>query len=266
MAITPRRRAEHLRPSVFPLKHDRISIVTTPLEDADVETASADYAKRFDSPVGEWMLGVQGEITVDLLRDLPSARILDVGGGHGQVATALAARGFRVSVLASSPAAVASTLRPALESGRIHLLTGDLRNPPLEPGSFDGVVSYRLLAHARDLPGLIAGLCRCANRAVVVDYATTRSFNAIAEPLFAAKKRVERNTRPFRVLKDAEVADLFRHNGFHSRQRRPQFFWPMALHRALKSPGLSRGLEILARVLGLRALFGAPVIARFDRD
>lgn len=240
--------------------------MSAPLEDADVETASAGYAKRFDSPVGEWMLATQRDITIDLLRDLPSASVLDVGGGHGQTAPALADRGHRVSVLASSPDAVAAALRPSLESGRVRLLTGDLRNPAAEPRSMDVVVSYRLLAHALDPPGLVAGLCRPARLAVIVDYATTRSFNAVAEPLFAAKKKVEENTRPFLVMSDAQVSGLFRQNGFHLRERRPQFFWPMALHRALKSPGLSRGLESVARALGLRALFGSPVIARFDRD
>jgi 2-polyprenyl-3-methyl-5-hydroxy-6-metoxy-1,4-benzoquinol methylase len=240
--------------------------VSAPLEDADVETASAGYASRFDSPVGEWMLATQAGITAELLRDLPSASVLDVGGGHGQTAPALAARGYRVSVMASSPAAVAATLRPTIDSGRVNLLTGDLRNPPVDAKSVDAVVSYRLLAHARDLPGLVAGLCRPARAAVIVDYATTRSFNALADLLFSAKKQVERNTRPFLVMSDAQVSTLFRQNGFHLRERRPQFFWPMALHRALKSPGLSRGLEAAARMLGLRALFGSPVIARFDRD
>jgi 2-polyprenyl-3-methyl-5-hydroxy-6-metoxy-1,4-benzoquinol methylase len=239
--------------------------VSAPLEDADVETASAGYAKRFDSPVGQWMLTIQAAITADLLRDLPGASVLDIGGGHGQTAPALADRGHRVTVLASSPAAVATSLRPSLDSGRVRLLTGDLRNPPVDPESVDTVVSYRLLAHARDLQGLVAGLCRPARVAVIVDYATTRSFNAMAELLFAAKKQVEQNTRPFLVMSDAEVSSLFRQNGFHLRERRPQFFWPMALHRALKSPGLSRGLEAMARALGLRARFGSPVIARFDR-
>ena len=236
------------------------------MEDADVETASAGYARRFDSPVGEWMLATQAGITEDLLSDLPGASVLDVGGGHGQMAPALADRGYRVSVLASSPAAVAAKLRPSVDSGRVRLLTGDLRNPPVEAQSMDAVVSYRLLAHARDLSGLVAGLCRPARVAVIVDYAATRSFNAVADLLFAAKKQVEQNTRPFLVMRDAEVKALFRQNGFHLRERRPQFFWPMALHRALKSPGLSRGLEAGPRALGLRALFGSPVIARFDRD
>jgi 2-polyprenyl-3-methyl-5-hydroxy-6-metoxy-1,4-benzoquinol methylase len=239
--------------------------VSTPLEDADVETASAGYARRFESPVGAWMLARQREMTLDLLSDLQGASVLDVGGGHGQIARPLSDRGFRVSVLASASTAVADTLRPAVEAGTVALLSGDLRNPPVEPRSFDVVASYRLLAHARDLDGLIAGMTRAARACVVVDYATARSFNAAADLLFAAKKQVERNTRPFLVQRDADIAALFRRNGFERRARRPQFFWPMALHRGLGSPTLSQSLEAAAALLGLRSAFGSPVIARFDR-
>jgi 2-polyprenyl-3-methyl-5-hydroxy-6-metoxy-1,4-benzoquinol methylase len=239
--------------------------VSAPLEDADVETASAGYARRFDSRVGEWMLATQMGITLDLLRDFGNASLLDVGGGHGQVAPTLAHGGLKVSVLASSPAAVGARLSSCVDSGLVDLLTGDLRRPPVEARSFDVVLSYRLLAHARDLSALIAGLTGPARRAVIVDYATSRSFNAAAALLFTAKKSVEHNTRAFVVMKDQELAALFAKEGFALRARRPQFFWPMALHRALKTPTLSRGLEGLARILGLRALFGSPVIARFDR-
>lgn len=234
-------------------------------EDADVETASDGYAKRFASPVGAWMLDVQRGITLDLLAGAKGASILDVGGGHGQVAPALASRGFRVSVLASTSGAVSSGLRPLTESEQVTLLVGDLKNPPVEKESFDVVLSYRLLAHAHDLSGLIEGLTRVARRSVIVDYATSRSFNAAAELFFAAKKRVESNTRPFLVMRDADVAALFLKQGFTRRERRPQFFWPMALHRALHRPALSRALEAAAEGLGLRGLFGSPVIARFDR-
>ena len=240
--------------------------MSEPPEDADVETASPGYASRFDSPVGAWMLQTQRDVTFALMADLPSgASVLDVGGGHGQLAPALALRGGRVSVLASSPLAVGAALRPALDSGQVALLSGDLRNPPVEPGSVDVVMSFRLLAHARDLNALVAGLCRTARTSVIVDYATTRSFNAAADLFFGAKKQVEGNTRPFLVMEDAALSDLFRRNGFRLHRRRPQFFWPMALHRGLGSPALSRALEAAARVLGLRALFGSPVIARFDR-
>lgn len=211
------------------------------------------------------MLERQLAATFDLLRDKGASSILDVGGGHGQLACELAGRGHRVSVLASSAAAVSDSLRPAIRSGAVRLLIGNLGEPPVEPRSFDVVLSYRLLAHAYDLRGLIAGLARAAERTVIVDYATFRSFNAVADLLFAAKKRVEKNTRPFRVIREAEIDHLFRESGCRRAGRRPQFFWPMALHRFMKSPALSRALEVPVAALGLKALFGSPVIARFDR-
>lgn len=211
------------------------------------------------------MLARQAAITLTLLQDLENASVLDVGGGHGQTAPILAERGYKVSVLASTKAAVSSTLQPLLDNGRVTLLTGDLRRPPAKDHSYDVVLSYRLLAHARDLPGLVAGLSRTARRSVIVDYATSRSFNAAAELLFPAKKKVEQNTRPFLVLRDRDVEALFRQQGFVRSARRPQFFWPMALHRALGRVSLSRGIEGLATMTGLRTLLGSPVIARFDR-
>lgn len=239
--------------------------LNAPPEDADVETASKGYATRFESPTGRWMLTRQADITLALLRGLENASVLDVGGGHGQTAPILAERGYKVSVLASGPAAVNPALQSLLDTGGVSLLTGELRQPPIADRSFDVVLSYRLLAHARDLPGLVAGLSRSARHSVIVDYATSRSFNAAADLLFTAKKKVEQNTRPFLVLRDRDVEALFEKQGFERRARRPQFFWPMALHRALGQPVLSRGIEGLAAMTGLRTLFGSPVIARFDR-
>jgi 2-polyprenyl-3-methyl-5-hydroxy-6-metoxy-1,4-benzoquinol methylase len=238
--------------------------VTATPEDADVETASRDYAARFDSPVGRWMLATQERVTLDLLGAADGRSVIDVGGGHGQTAPALASLGFRATVLVSSDAAISDALRPAVDSGRVRFVVGDLRDPGAA-GEFDVVLSYRLLAHARDLPGLIAGMTGAARRSVIVDYATTRSFNAIADALFGAKKRVEKNTRPFEVFSDDRIEAAFENNGFRRAARVPQFFWPMALHRAIGNVAISRAAEGVARALGLVALLGSPVIARFDR-
>jgi hypothetical protein len=57
------------------------------MEDADVETSSEAYARRFSGAVGGWFLEVQANATLDLLRPFPRARIVDVGRGargHGR--------------------------------------------------------------------------------------------------------------------------------------------------------------------------------------
>ena len=104
-----------------------------------------------------------------------------------------------------------------------------------------------------------------ARRAVIVDYPTSQSLNAIAPMLFGAKKKLEKNTRPWRLFKHAEVRAAFAEAGYAPSAQRRQFFLPMVLHRALKSRTVSSVLEGGCRGLGLTALWGSPVIVRMER-
>jgi len=69
----------------------------------DVATSSDDYARRFARPVGEWFLSVQEQACLDLVRPWRGGSVLDVGGGHAQVAVPLAREGYAVTVLGSTP-------------------------------------------------------------------------------------------------------------------------------------------------------------------
>ena len=239
-------------------------MATTAREDADVETSSAGYAERFRGPVGAWFLDVQARTTLELLAPWPRARVLDVGGGHGQLTGPLIDDGHDVTVYASDAVCRERVLR-YVEDGRARFESGDLLHAPFADRSFDVVLSFRLLPHVTAWRELVAELCRLAARAVVVDYPTRRSVNALAGPLFEAKKNVEGNTRPFAVFRDVDVEDAFRANGFHATARRPQFFLPMALHRAHGRGGLARALESVPRVSGLTQALGSPVILRMER-
>ena len=61
---------------------------------------------RFSGAVGHWFLQRQAQLTLELLRALPGARVLDVGGGHGQLTRPLLEAGHPVTVLASSAALI----------------------------------------------------------------------------------------------------------------------------------------------------------------
>jgi hypothetical protein len=233
-------------------------------EDADVETSSAGYARRFEGPVGRFFLDRQAEATLDLLRPFPAASVLEVGGGHGQVTGHLVGAGHAVTVLGSD-ASCEARVREWTGTGRARFLAGDLLAPPVPERSHDVVLSYRLLPHVRRWPELVTTLCRLARRAVVVDYPTRRSVNAAADLLFGLKRGVEGNTRPFAVFSDAEIEAAFAGHGFVPTGRRPQFFFPMALHRALRSARLARGLEAAASAAGLTRALGSPVILRLER-
>jgi SAM-dependent methyltransferase len=233
-------------------------------EDADVETASEAYARRFAGPVGAWFLEVQARLTLEALAGLPGASVLDVGGGHAQTLGPLTEAGFAVTVLGSDPVCEAR-VRPWTEKGRARFATGDLLALPFEDAAFDVVLAYRLLPHVTRWPELVREMCRVARRAVVVDYPTRRSVNAVADLLFGLKKKVEGDTRPFTVFADGDVAGTFAACGFAVASRAPEFFWPMALHRGLRSAGLARALEGAAAGLGLTRSFGSPVILKAVR-
>lgn len=233
------------------------------VEDADVETSSEGYARRFSGAVGRWFLEVQARFTLALLRPWPGATVLEVGGGHGQLTGALIEAGHAVTVYGSRPSC-GDRIRPLLEAGRVRFQAGDLLHAPYPDRAFDLVLAYRLLPHVREWEALAAELCRLARRAVLVDYPTRRSINAVAGLLFSWKQDVEGDTRPFRVFRDAELTRAFARAGFRATGRRPQFVVPMALHRALRLAPASRSVEALAAALGLRRLLGSPVILRLE--
>jgi len=233
-------------------------------EDADRETSSEEYARRFAGPLGAFFLDVQARTALELLRPWPGAAVLEVGGGHAQLAGPLVDAGHAVTVYGSDPGC-AARLRHWMNEGRVAFRAGDLLHAPWPDRSFDVVLAFRLLPHVTRWAALIAELARLARRAVVVDYPTRRSLNVASGMLFGLKRGVEGNTRPFTVFRDAEVDSAFAAAGFLATARRPQFLLPMALYRALGSAPLARALEGGARVLGLTAVLGSPVISRLER-
>ncbi len=233
-------------------------------EAPDIETSSEAYVKRFAGPVGAWFLRVQEQAVLHLLSMYPAATILEVGGGHGQLTGALVSCGYGVTVFGSDKRCM-QRIRGLVESRRCRFVTGDLLHLPYTDRAFDVVISLRLLPHMEAWPALIGELSRVARRAVIVDYPTVRSLNCLSPMLFPAKRLAEGDTRFYRNFHDSEVAGEFGRRGFISRQRLPQFFWPMVLHRVLGRPGVSAGLERVARIAQLIRWFGSPVIASFTR-
>lgn len=235
----------------------------TEREDADVETSSEGYARRFSGGVGRFFLETQSATTLDFLDAWPRASVLDVGGGHGQLTGPLVDAGFDVTVLGSDEAC---RERVALwvDTKRARFEVGDLLRLPFPDASFDVALAYRLLPHVMRWPDLVSELARVARRAVLVDYPTSRSVNAVSGLFFGLKKGVEGNTRAFKVFGDGEIVSAFAAKGFVPTGRRPQFFLPMALHRAMGAAGLARALEGVAGALGLTHLLGSPVILRLE--
>ena len=235
-------------------------------ETADIETSNDDYATRFRGATGAWMLEVQEKAVLSLLRArlAPGATVLDVGGGHGQLARPLAEAGYKVTVIGSAPSC-RHRIRDLVEAGKVGFETGNVVALPHGDKSFDAVVAVRMLTHCSVWPTLAREMCRVSRGPVITDYPTSQSLNAIAPALFKAKKKFEKNTRTWTLFKHREVREAFSACGYAMTGRVGQFFLPMVVHRALKCKPLSALLEGICRLLGLSRLWGTPVVGRWDR-
>jgi SAM-dependent methyltransferase len=235
-------------------------------ENADIESSSDQYAHRFRGAVGQWFLAVQTRITLEALAGLPpGARVLDVGGGHAQVAPPLIEAGYRVTIVGSDPSCGAR-LAPWTSSGRCTFEVADLLHLPYADRAFDAVICYRLVAHSVNWTKLIHELCRVSADRVIVDYPAKRSVNIISRRLFDMKRSIEGvTTRRFSLYGRDEMSRAFESAGFRVTAQRPQFLMPMVLYRLAGSAVFARLAEWPARRLGLTHLLGSPVIARADR-
>lgn len=240
-------------------------------EPADIETASDDYARRFTGAVGAWMLNIQESIVLRFLRQENTGHvkgatptILDVGGGHGQLAVPLCREGFAVTVVGSADSC-SRRLNRMIDLGLCRFQVADLFHLPYPPKSFDAVICFRLLTHCGRWQTILAELCRVARATVVIDYPTSQSLNIAAGKLFGAKKLLEGNTRTFRLFRHAEIENEFSARGFSVAARAGQFFLPMVLHRRLKYRRLSAWLEEKCRRRGLTQRWGSPVIIKAVR-
>ena len=232
---------------------------------ADIETSSEDYAKRFSGKIGEYFLSVQSVITLKLLKKWANAKVLDVGGGHAQLAVPLIENGFNVTI-AGSDESCRKRLDKFFPQSSFQFYTGNLLKLPFDDKSFDVVTSIRLLTHEVNWKLQISELCRVAKYAVIVDYPDIRSFNILYDLLFTMKKKFEKNTRTYRNFSRKEIMEEFRKNNFRSVIIKPEFFLPMVVHRAIKNVPILKSAEKLFSVLGLTKLFGSPVILRAEAN
>jgi SAM-dependent methyltransferase len=227
----------------------------------DVETASDLYARRFDGPVGELLLGAQTTALRDLLAPFHGASVLDVGGGHAQAAALLVADGHHLTVTGSE-ASCRVRLDRLLPAGSFAFERAPLDVLPFPDDSFDVVVALRLLAHAPRWETLLAELCRVSREALVVDYPPRSGLHRMARPLFAWKRAIEQDTRPYRTFAPGTVERACEALGWELTAERRELLLPFVLHRLLGAPRLSGRVERAAGRLGLTRRWGAPVLLR----
>lgn len=229
----------------------------------DIETSSEAYSRRFQGELGDYFLSVQSSIVDDFLNrgNLTIQSVLDVGGGHGQLVPLLLGLGLLICIHGSSEECFRS-IRAKINShaDRLRTAVSPMHRLPFKDREFDVVVSIRTLAHAPDWQEFLTELCRVSRKRVIFDYPPVYSFNITYPLFFRIKKLIEGDTRPFERFTADKLRPVLESEGFGDIQIEREFFLPMALHRLLKSPRLSRWLESFFAKLGLTRLLGSPAI------
>lgn len=228
------------------------------IEAPDIETASSEYAKRFSGDWGEYLLGRQEKLVAECLPKgpkKPELALLSVGGGHAQLTALYTRRSFAISVYGSKGASV-----KLLAPYDVSYQSGNILSFPYPDDTFDVVVAIRLLTHLEDWPKLLEEMCRVSRGQIIIEYPSTRSLNIISPLLFKLKKRIETDTRNFRLFNDAEIKKELSRHGYKVEFRRGQFFLPLVVHRMSQSHWVLKRLESLFAFLRLSCLFGSPVI------
>ena len=229
----------------------------------DIETSTEGYARRFSGGVGRYFLQTQEQTIQKLLiksADSAPLSILELGGGHLQLAPGLAQAGYRVVVHSSSLACLASRLVKDAEANPLRFVVGSLKQLPFPPRSFDIVIAVRLVAHVEDWQTLLGVMSSLARRQVIIDYAPLSSFNLLTPLLFPLKQKIEKYTRPYYCHWGSDLRKEFKKLGFANVVERKQFFLPMGIHRALSWAKFSEISEGLAERVGLTSRFGSPSI------
>jgi SAM-dependent methyltransferase len=236
-------------------------------ESADIETSSEAYAKRFSGKAGAWLLKVQEEATLDMLKTYNDATILDVGGGHGQIAGILIRKNYHVTVLGSDENCKIR-IQNYVNEGLCNFQVGNILKLPFPDQSFDIVISFRLLPHVKSWEKFLEEAARVARKAVILDYPELHSVNYFAPSLFRFKKHLEKNnlTRRYSCFREGDLIDFFKQEGFVRSERYAEFFLPMVLHRVLGAPKISIFMERIFRSAGFTDKFGSPVILKLVRE
>lgn len=243
--------AEHIKMEIYP-------------ETADIETSSDDYATRFSGDVGEFFLNTQLDAVLKLLAPYGKASILDVGGGHAQLAVPLVESGYDVTITGSDECCEKRLLN-LLPPQSYTYSTCNMLKLPHDDNAFDIVLAFRLIPHVDRWQKLIGELARVAKRAVIVDYPDIRSTNILNFLLFRVKKMLEGNTRPFGLFSRKEIGNEFEKHGLMVQSFNPEFFLPMVVHRRIGSARFSRVSEKLFSNIGLSSLFGSPIVAHLTK-
>ena len=233
---------------------------------ADPVMASTFDDRRFGGPIGELVAGTQARVLSNFIGRVQGRTILDVGTGTGRAALLLARGGAHVTAVDASEQMLAVARRRAEEQSlRVKFVQGDAHVLDFKNGSFDVVVSLRVLMHTLQWRRCLAELCRVTDRLVIFDYPSATSVALVQAVTRRVVQAVGGRTEPYRVFTDRTIARALEPLGFRVRSVHRQFVLPMRFHRVIGSRRFTERSEDLLDRAGLLRLFGSPVTIAAER-
>lgn len=229
---------------------------------------AADYDRdRFGGDFGNRMEQDEVALYLHLLEGCRGP-ILDAGCGTGKLSLPILAAG-RLAVSADFSPQMIHQARVKADAAGQQLcgLLADIQALAFRDRSFAACVSSRALMHVPDWRRGLAELCRVTDDLLILDIPPTWSSSG----LDALRRRLQdmrpgRSGHPYRTFTAGQVVRELHGHGFEILERHRTFFLPVAFHRKLERPALSRRLERIFSLLGLTRLLGAPLTLKARRQ
>jgi ubiquinone/menaquinone biosynthesis C-methylase UbiE len=202
----------------------------------------------------------------EFLGNVAGFRILDMATGTGRAALGLARRGAIVTGVDASAEMLEVARRRAAEAALpIEFVEGDAHALTFANRSFDAVVCLRMLMHVPDWRTALSELCRVSRRQVIFDYPALVSTASLQAMWRRAVVTLGGDVEAYRVFRAGAIARELDRNGFRIVSAHKQFVLPIALHKAMGSPALTRRVEGALAGVGLLKLAGSPVTVAAER-
>lgn len=233
---------------------------------ADPETAKEFDQSRFGGPIGHLVAEAQERVLADFAGDLRGVSVLDVGTGTGRAALALAQRGARVVGIDSSTEMLrVARLNAERLDVAVEFIPGDANALEFPAGSFDLVVSLRVLMHTPNWRRCLGEMCRVARRRLIFDYPPLVSASAFQVVLRRLVQLTGRETETYYAISTPAARSVLTRCSFQVAQLHRQFVLPIAFHKLVGSRAFTERSEAVLARLGLLRLLGSPVTILAER-
>lgn len=233
---------------------------------AETATARQFDQSHFGGPIGRLIAEEQERVLIQFLGDLQDDVALDVGTGTGRAAVFLAGHGAKVTALDASREMLKVARGHAAEMElSVDFMPGDAYALAFSNGSFDTVISLRMLMHTPNWRRCLSEMCRVARRRVLFDYPPLASASAFQVVLRRIAQLAGRRVEAYHVISTAAIRTVLQQEGFRIVGFHRQYVLPIGFHKLIGSLSFTRSTERFLASLGLTDLVGAPVTIVAER-